>query len=201
MFNKSLRFSCLPLLAFAYCSCGVSASKSRTAQSEAVNRNPESYASSNSSDVTDIVFPQPSYPEELKEAWREFITDGRYRMALPNEFAEMARRHIDSYGGIYLPLLFDINGDHGYDDFAVIVVDTTRSDDARFGLVIFSAPETGRRLFNPSWVFRNRDLSRVALSRASARLVVTEYRDDGSQQSCFVRWHALQNRYTCDHKD
>jgi len=200
MFNKSLCVSCLLWLALACWCCSVSGCKSRTAHSDAVNRDPESQGSSHSPDVTDMVFPQPTYPEELKEAWRRFV-DGRYRMAQADEFSENARHHFDSYGGIYLPLLFDINGDRGYDDYAVIVVDTKRNDDARFGLVIFSAPEAERRVFNPSWVFRERDLSRVALSRASARLVLTEYREDGSQQSCFVRWHARQGRYTCDQQD
>lgn len=201
MFDKSLCVSCLLWLAFTCCCCGVSANKSGTARPEAVNRNPEPQGSSPSPDVTDIVFPQPTYPEELKKAWLRLVDNGRYRMARPDEFSERARRHIDSYAGIYLPLLFDINGDRGYDDFAVIVVDTTGNDAARFGLVIFSAPEAERRVFNPSWVFSDRDLSRVALSRASARLVVTEYRDDGSRQCCFVRWHSRQSRYTCDQHD
>ncbi len=200
MSKRSSTLYCSYFLSFAlvYCSCAVSATKPDIGSSKAVNQRPESQRASDSSAAADIVFPQPAYPDELKEAWRRFVGDGRYRMARPDEFSGRAQRHIDSYGGIYLPLLFDINRDHGFDDFAVIVVDSTRNDDGRFGLVIFSAPEPGGRVFEPSWVFRDRDLSKMALSRASQRLVVTEHREDGSQQSCFVRWHPRQRLYTCD---
>jgi hypothetical protein len=185
-------------LALLLCACGVSPSKPGTALSEAANGNAASNKLIQSLALTDIVFPQPTYPEELKKAWHRLVDDGKYRMARPDEFSEKAQRHIDSYGGIYLPLLFDINDDGGYDDFAVIVIDSTRSDDKRFGLVIFSAPRAEKQVFKPSWVFRERDLSKMALSRASARLVLTEYRDDGSQQSCSVRWHAQRGSFGCD---
>lgn len=195
--SSTLYCSYFLCLALAYCSCGVSAKRDITSR-DAARQSPEPQRSSDLSEVTDINFPQPTYPEELKEAWRHFVEGGRYRMARPDEFSSTAQPHIDSYGGIYLPLLFDINRDHGYDDFAVIVVDTIRNDDARFGLVIFSAPEGKQRVFEASWVFRERDFSKMALSRASGRLVVTEYLDDGSQQSCFVRSDPHQRRYTCD---
>jgi hypothetical protein len=193
--NKTVVY-CYVLVSLIFSSCGGS-TYSKSSPVNSTNQNVQAHQRYNAT-VTEIRFPQEDYPKELKAAWDQFVADGTYRMAQLEEFTELARNHIDAYGGIYLPLLFDINYDHGYDDFAVIVVNTTKTDDSRFSLVIFSAPEEEGRSFKPSWVLRDQDLSRIALSRASARLVVTEYRSDGTKKSCFVHWHSGQKRYTCD---
>lgn len=141
-------------------------------------------------------FPEGNYPEGLRHAWKDFTSNGHYRMARQDEFSERAQRHPEGQG-IFMLLLFDINLDGGFGDFAVIVVDNQRSDPARFGLVIFSNPGGGS-FYKAGWVLRHKDLSRMVLSRASARLVLTEYRDDGSEHSCFVHWHQSQGRYRCE---
>jgi len=141
-------------------------------------------------------FPEGNYPEGLRQAWKDFTSNGQYRMARQDEFSERARRHPEGEG-IFMPLLFDINLDGGFGDFAVIVVDNRRSDPARFGLVIFSNPGGGT-FYKVGWVFRHKDLSRMVLAIASARLVLTEYRDDGSEHSCFVHWHKSLGRYRCE---
>jgi hypothetical protein len=188
--NHTLGYFLIYLVFFS--SCGRSSSYSTSSYVNAANKNVDSRQQT----AAEIRFPQDDYPKELKAAWDQFVADGMYRMAQPEEFTEMARNHIDAYGGIYLPLLFDINHDHGYDDYAVIIVNTTKTDDTRFSLIIFSAPEGKRRDFKPSWVLRDQNLSQIALSRASARLVLTEYQRDGTQKSCVVHWHL--NKYTCD---
>lgn len=185
------------LLSLIISSCGGSTTYSTSSPVNTTNQNAQAHQPDNAT-LNEIRFPQENYPKELKAAWDHFVADGMYRMAQPDEFTEVARKHIDAYSGIYLPLLFDVNNDHGYDDFAVIVVNTAKTDDRRFSLVIFSAPKEEGRAFKLSWVLRDHDLSRIALSRASARLVVTEYHNDGTQKSCFVHWHANQKRYTCD---
>jgi len=185
------------VLSLTISSCGASAIFSTSSAISTTNKNVQARQPDKAT-LNDIRFPQDNYPKELKAAWDHFIADGTYRIAQPDEFTELARKHIDAYGGIYLRVLFDVNHDRGYDDFAVIVVNTAKADDRRFSLVIFSGPKEKGHEFNLSWVLHDQDLSRIALSRASARLVVTEYHDDGTQESCFVHWHVNQKRYTCD---
>jgi|SRR5215831_10848203 len=193
--NKTVAYGYF-LVSLILSGCG-STAYSTSSPVNSTNQNVQAHQPDNTT-LNEIRFPQEDYPKGLKAAWDHFVADGTYRMAQLEEFTELARNHIDAYGGIYLPLLFDVNKDHGYDDFAVIVVNSLKTDDSRFSLVIFSAPEEYGRVFKPSWVLRDQDLSRIALSRASARLAVTEYHDDGTQNSCFVHWHANQKRYTCD---
>jgi hypothetical protein len=196
--HKSICTACLSCLALLCCSCASRVTKSDDAPGASNQRRPDAQRSVVARQTTDPVFPRLQDPDALKEGWNLFIADGEYRLARPDDFSDPVRRRIDVRGGIYLPLLFDINNDQGYDDYAVIVVDAKKDEATRFGLVIFSAPAGGMAPFKPSWVFRDRDLSRVALSRASGRLVVTQYLDDGSEKSCFVHWHTKERRYSCD---
>jgi hypothetical protein len=136
------------------------------------------------------------HSEKIKQAWKLFTKNGRYRMANPNDFTTIARKHLDQNIGIYLPLLFDINLDGGFDDIAVIIVDTQQND-KQFGLIIFSSPKNQAK-YSVTWVFQNRDLSQTILSRASARLVLTTYFEDGSSQSCNMKLNKQLARYFCE---
>jgi hypothetical protein len=97
-----------------------------------------------------------------------------------------------------MQLLWDINEDGDYNDFAAIVVDTRRENPERFGLVIFSAPKNRAGPYRPHWLYRDRDLSRTVMAVASSRLSVESYLDDGSRQACFVRWDRQKQRYFCE---
>jgi hypothetical protein len=147
-------------------------------------------------DPTCCKFGTPA-PDELKEAWGRFARDGRYRLARPED--------MKFGGGERVRTLFDFPwGDLGYDQMpgaghlAAIVVDTTRADDSRFGLIIFSAPKSRKGAYAAHWLYRERDLSRAGVTRASGELYVSEYRGDGSEAVCRVRWDERQTRYVCD---
>jgi len=136
-------------------------------------------------------------PVELKEAWQQFVQDGHYRLA---HLEDMKFR-----GGERVTTLYDFPwGDLGYaqitdaDHLAAIVVDTTRMDDARFGLIIFSAPRSKNGAYVAHWLYRDRDLSRAGVTRASGELYVSEYGDDGSEAVCNVHWDKRQRKYVCD---
>jgi hypothetical protein len=91
----------------------------------------------------------------------------------------------------------DINHDGRSYDFAVIVVDATRTDSERFGVVIFNAPKREGQPYKHYWLYKERDLSRTTLSRASSWTYLTEYKDDGSEQTCNINWDAQNQKYTC----
>ena len=148
------------------------------------------------SDPTCCRLPTP-VPNELKEAWQRFVQDGRYRLAHP--------RDMNFRGGERVTSLYDFPwGELGYDQIsgadhlAAIVVDTTRTDDARFGLVIFSAPRNRNGTYVAHWLYQGRDLSRTGVTRTTGELYVSEYRDNGTESVCSVRWNRQQRRYICD---
>lgn len=138
-----------------------------------------------------------------EEAWQRFTADGRYRVARAEDFIipDAARRE----GGEYLQRMLefpfiagDVNRDGPSRDCAVIVVDTTRSDAERFGLVIFNAPEDDNTIPQPHWLYRERDLSRTVLGWDSEGLNLRTYRDDSTFALCRVRWDERRQRYFCN---
>ena len=147
------------------------------------------------SDPTCCKFGTPA-PDELKEAWRQFVQDGPYRLAHPRDMNFRGEERVTS--------LYDFPwGELGYDQIpgadhlAAIVVDTTRTDDARFGLVIFSAPRNRNGAYVPHWLYRGRDLSRTSVTRVTGELSISEYHDDGTETICHVRWNRQQRWYIC----
>jgi hypothetical protein len=139
-----------------------------------------------------------------QEAWHAFAKEGRYRWARPEDFsipgwatarsdAAVRSRMWPIEGG-------DINHDGAYNDFAVIVVDTTRTEPDRFGLVIFNEPGDGDQPYSLHWVLRNVDLSATALDWSSDGLGVTRYEEDGYSWQCNVKWNQSTREYSCNMK-
>lgn len=129
---------------------------------------------------------------KASEVWKQFSNDGRYRVASKDEF-KMPEEKYRPYGG------GDFNGDHQYYDFAVIVVDTMRTDASRFGIVIFNSREGRQGYDGPFWLYRESDLSRANLNTSShGPLLVAEHHDDGTIKVCVVKWRLKQKKYTCD---
>jgi hypothetical protein len=133
-------------------------------------------------------------------AWHTFTKDGRYRLARKDDFKPPARAFgsDDPLNSIFAycwgRIGYDPHRDHWY-HLAAIVVDTHRTDDTRFGLVIFSAPKNGDGTYQPYWLYRERDLSRTVVWTGSGDLMVGEYRDDGSRDASFVQWDTRRNQY------
>jgi hypothetical protein len=137
----------------------------------------------------------------IDSAWHSFTKDGRYRLARKDDFKSAAR----AFGSAEHPLnsIFAYCwGRIGYDrhqdrwhHLAAIVVDTHRTDDARFGLVIFSAPKDGDGTYQPYWLYRDRDLSRTVVWTGTGDLMVAEYRDDGSRDKSFIHWDRKRKQF------
>ncbi len=150
--------------------------------------------------ITDPTATGESNSEALRKAWQRFTANGQYRLAQTEDmrFSEAASRtnRINNIPYIYiwgnLAYKKRVEDDH----LAAIVVDTTRNDENRFGLVIFSPPE-GSEDYKIHWLYRERDLSRTTLSRASGSFFVSEYLDDGTQQTCIVHWYRSRKQFEC----
>ena len=146
-------------------------------------------------------------PEWRKVAWREVVAGGKYRLANPRDFdipeAAMKDRYvrIDLENAVRYP--FDtgnINHDAYGQDFAAIVVDQTKSDPARFSLIVVNEPPGEGTPPATHWLLKERDLSRSILSRWSGGLVLRTYKADVSYDSCFVNWNERRKEYACEER-
>ncbi len=131
-----------------------------------------------------------------------FTDNGRYRIARAEDFKIPAAAMKEEGNSISLAIKFayvgdDINRDALHRDRAFIVVDTTRSDPERFGLVIFNEQKDRESLPRPNWVYREKDLSRTAMFWASSELLLVEYNEDGKYNVCRVKWNQSRQEYSC----
>lgn len=144
-------------------------------------------------------------PENIKSVWANFIKNGQYRLAQPADmtFSEKAKLQlpgkgespIKPYEYIWGDLEFDkrIEDDH----LAAIVVDTTKNEANKFGLVFFSPIKETKDKYEINWLYRDKDLSKATVSRASGEFYVSEYSDDGSRKSCSVKWNKKAKKFEC----
>lgn len=147
--------------------------------------------------------PTPSlfWKDGEEEAWHRFIKDGRYRMAQPADFrfSEQARREMGSE-------LFEKYTTepvvHWWGGTGVIVVDTTRTDENRFGLIVFMEPDNYKKNrkacpHKAVWLYKNKDLSRSGLEQASGYWFVIEYDDSGKRTGKDERMFGLKHPNRC----
>jgi len=141
--------------------------------------------------------------QKAREAWEQFTANGRYRMARRDDFQipeAVRNKHLDNpyFTNEFSFTAGDFNRDgHGLDR-AFIIVDTTMTTKESFALVVFNAPTTKESLPSVHWVHTGLDLSRSVLAAATEVPYVTEYREDGTQETCNVRWNKQRNEYSCE---
>ncbi len=134
--------------------------------------------------------PTENRSEALRDAWQRFTANGQYRLAQKEDMRFPTMPYVYIWGDLaYRKRAKD-------DHLAAIVVDTTRNDENRFSLVIFSPPE-GSRDYKVHWLYRDRDLSRTSVSIASGSFFVSERLDDGSEQTCIVYWYRSRQQFQC----
>ena len=134
----------------------------------------------------------------LKSAWQDFTRSGRYRLVRLSDlhFSEQAK-----YRAYELNLRWWKSQHSTSKGLAVIIVDTKRTDAARFGVIIFR-PVRRRGVisgdaYTAHWLYRNRDLSSAALQQISDTLTLFEINDDGSYKRCNIEWNQQQGTYIC----
>ena len=141
------------------------------------------------------------YPQSLRATWQKFTSSGQYRLAQPSDM-RFPNNHKDTIPQHRMPFVYiwgDLNYDKRVDDnhLAAIVVDTTKSGDNRFSLVIFSPIKEKKDIFETNWVYRDTDLSKTIIDRASSSLSVRRYSDESSQ-GCFVEWNQRKKQFDCN---
>ena len=132
----------------------------------------------------------------LKEGWRLFTKNGRYRLAQPDDFqfSELAKSKMNKVHGdwrYYVTRPYILWWNFG---FAMIFIDTTKTDNNRFNLAIFNEPEKNKH-YEPTWIIRNQDLSKTVLEASSGYGFVIQYSDDGSQKVYQVLYKERLRKY------
>lgn len=185
-----------PLCLLLLCCCGPSSTQQPPSPQEQIKQQPIS-------EKPQPPDPTSSWREEVREAWSLFIKDGRYRMARPEDF-----RFPKTTDGSLRESNFDKYADRPWvawwGAFAVIVVDNTRTDENRFGLILFVEPDDNRKFpggkkkpWKAAWLYLGRDLSRTWMEQASGYWFVFELGEDGSKKGCEVDWSERQRKYVC----
>ena len=148
-------------------------------------------------------------PEGEKEVWRQFISQGRYRAAQADDFflSLESRKTLglapdapnDGIASFKAPYVGgDINHDRAYNDLAVIVVDKEKRDEGRFGLVIFNEPAKKDGKYTTHWLYRDRNLSSTMIRWWSGGLLLVNFKNNGDQQICSVKWNEQIRSYFCN---
>lgn len=148
-----------------------------------------------------IEYPFNKVPDNLKAVWTEFTKSGQYRLAQPSEmtFSEKAKSQLSKEILPYEYVWGDLGFEKRIEDnhLASIVVDTTKTDANKFGLVIFSPIRGTKDKYETNWLYRDKDLSKTTVNRASGEFYVTEYLDDGSRKACSVKWNKKAKKFEC----
>lgn len=145
--------------------------------------------------------------KNMEAAWKQFTASGRYRLAcasdadLPLDAVET--KTIESYSIDKQSRSVTNWGDWNYpkrtyeDHLAAIVVDTKRTDETRFGLVVFSPPQSKKNAYDVNWLYRDRDLSRASVGMASGGGWVEDFTSDGKRSLCWIKWNRTQKIFEC----
>ena len=131
--------------------------------------------------IQDLVIADGNEREGLLRAWRRVPDHDHYRIAQTYDFGEPRMPH--EYG--------EIAGAYG---LAAFIVDKTRTAD-RFSLVVFIRRPANR--FDVYWIYRNMDLSKYAMSRASGDIFVEYPGPDGNRTVCEIQWEKKSGKWGC----
>jgi hypothetical protein len=141
--------------------------------------------------------------EALRRAWRSFESSQKYRLAQPSDrkLSPAAVSRVNSNNPNQIVPFLTWWGAHGYrgsnnKDFLVaIVVDPSRSDPNRFGLVVLAAPRSEGSAYKTYWVTREEDMESYLISPASGSVFMECFRRDGTQQWKELAWDKKSRQF------
>jgi hypothetical protein len=168
--------------------------KTGTSVSELDPPSPTTIATPPQIDLEDSDVPY-MWNRPLEQAWKEFVRGSNYRVARLNDmqFSDQAKSLLVDLHMRFWKSQYSTNK-----GLAVIVVDVTKTESNRFGLVVFRPGyHSNTETYKPYWLFRDRDLSRSALQQISSTLKLYEMEDDGSYKYCEIEWNRRREEYIC----
>jgi hypothetical protein len=145
--------------------------------------------------------------KNLEAAWKQFTASGQYRLACDTDadfsLDAIEPKTIESYSIDKQSRSMNNWGNWNYpkrtyeDHLAAIVVDTTRTEANRFGLVVFSPPRIKKTAYDINWLYEERDLTRASVGMSSGSVWVEDYTPDGKRSFCWILWNREQKIFEC----
>jgi hypothetical protein len=153
-------------------------------------------------------FPSASV-EVFERIWTDFSSQNGSEIANSQNFkfpeASMQEHYkkVDIEKWANCPVIAgDFNND-GIEDFLVMTVNNKINSDEKFSLIIFNGLKNQndaavKNSFSPKFVYQNRNLSKLYVSKARDGLSVYDYREDGSSAYCLIAWNKETQSYQCE---
>ena len=185
------------LLLFLFAFCALGALVSCSPQEKAKTPGPSTAANSNIASTP--AAPTPAVPvaslesvladgpennKELERAWATFRRSQKYRLAQPGETNHKP----------YL-IWWGTEAYHGAEFLVAIVVDPSRTDQNRYGLVVIAAPESDGGKYKTYWVERERDLANCEISPSSGSVFFNCVSADGTKDGRSLAWFRSKRRF------
>lgn len=122
--------------------------------------------------------------KEMKRAWAKFERSQKYRLAQPGETE-------------FSPFLiwWGVEAYQGPDFLLAIVVDPSRTDPNRYGLVVIAAPKSDGGKYKSYWVAREQDMSKCEFSPHSGGVSFSCVRADGTTESSSFAWFRSRRQF------
>jgi hypothetical protein len=176
--------------------------REETAPAQPVNRNPavapyKSPVTWSTSEFENRM----SDDKELKRAWKKFEQSQKYRLAQPSDrnlTPEAAVRVRTNSEGQIVPFLswWGAEGYQGKQDFIVaILVDPSRTDPNRYGLVVIAAPTSDGGKWKVYWVAREEDMESYLISPASGSVFIECFHRDGTEETKSIAWYRSKRQF------
>lgn len=166
----------------AFVSCSTTSPPKTNAPALAANTNaaptPEPRAS-----LESVLADGPENNKALQRAWANFRRSQKYRLAQAGETQHKP----------YL-IWWGAEAYQGDEFLIAIVVDPSRADSNRYGLVVIAAPKSDGGKYKPYWVEREKDLSSCEFSPASGSVYFECDRQDGTQQRALA-WFRSRRKF------
>jgi hypothetical protein len=139
----------------------------------------------------------------LKREWTNFERAQQYRLARPSDRrlspAAITRVNTNNPNQV-IPFLtwWGVRGftsNDSKDVLVAIVVDPSRSDHNRYGLVVLASPASERGAYKVYWVAREEDMESHLISPASGSIFIECFRRDGSEQTKQLAWDRKSKQF------
>jgi len=126
----------------------------------------------------------------LKRAWARFEQSQKYK---PAQSAD--RKFVPGESSMSFAIWWGAEAYRGPEFLVAIVVDPSRSDPNRYGMVVIAAPESAGGNYKSYWVARDEDMSRYIIAPASGSVTIQCYREDGTYDSKTLGWYQSRQEF------
>lgn len=128
--------------------------------------------------------------KRLLRAWTRFERSQKYRLAQSAD-----RKFVPGQSSQSFLVWWGAEAYQGDNFLVAVVVDPSRTDPNRYGLIVIAAPESAGGNYKTYWVAREEDMSRYIISPASGSVFIARYREDGTYDGKSLAWYRSRREF------